>query len=62
MRNGKKNKRKRHKSMVSPLRSPAKVVSLMSTNVSIGNTFLGYKTKNINQLWRWDDLSDVVFK
>lgn len=22
-------------------------------------TFLGFKLKNINQLWRWDDLTDV---
>lgn len=24
--------------------------------------FLGFKLKNINQLWRWDTLEDVNFK
>lgn len=24
-------------------------------------TFLGFKTKNINQLYRWDTLEDVTF-
>jgi hypothetical protein len=23
--------------------------------------FLGFKLKNVNQLWRWDDLTDVNF-
>lgn len=28
----------------------------------IGSTFLGYKLKNVNQLWTWPDLLDVEIK
>jgi len=42
--------------------SPKNSVSLNTNEGKIGDTFLGYKTKNINQLWRWDTLEDVVFK
>jgi hypothetical protein len=42
--------------------SPLNIVNLKEETGVIGSTFLGYKTKNINQLWRWDTLEDVVFK
>lgn len=37
--------------------SPSNLVSLQTPEV----LFLGYKTKNINKLWKWDTLEDVKF-
>lgn len=37
-------------------------VSLNTNTEKLGDTFLGYKTKNINQLWDWKTLEDVEFK
>lgn len=42
--------------------SPKNSVSLNTNQGKVGDTFLGYKTKNINQLWDWNTLEDVVFK
>ncbi len=42
--------------------SPKNSVYLNTNEGKISDTFLGYKTKNINQLWKWDTLEDVVFK
>lgn len=30
--------------------------------IPLQNTFLGFKLKNINQLWNWKTLEDVNFK
>lgn len=53
---------KKEKTRQKERKSPQNVVSLNTKEGVIGDTFLGYKTKNINQLWRWDTLEDVVFK
>lgn len=29
---------------------------------NLSQSFLGFKLKNVNQLWRWDTLEDVNFK
>lgn len=34
-------------------------VNLIPFSTENSQTFLGFKLKNVNQLWRWDTLEDV---
>lgn len=59
----KNNKKKTHiKSRGEMSNSAQKGVSLNTQSGKLGDTFLGYKTKNVNQMWDWRTLEDVVFK
>jgi hypothetical protein len=49
------------KGEVYPLLSYEFPLNLQTPQVRIDEHFLGYKVKNINQLWRWDTLEDVKF-
>lgn len=41
--------------------SQEKEVNLISFSPEISPTFLGFKLKNVNQLWDWRTLEDVKF-
>lgn len=49
-----RNKKKGHKPQLSEGQRP-------HLNLPENDYFLGFKRKKFNELWRWDDLTDVDF-
>lgn len=55
-------KKKKYQNRMDPIRSDLRIKfkALMAPKENPRKMMFGFPTKNINQLWKWDTLEDVI--